>query len=153
MKRILLTVSTAALLCLAPAVSSQPFGMGPGMMGGYGMGPGMMGGYGMGPGMMGGYGDCQHGRNLSAEQQKKIAEIQRELGQKRWQLMGEMHQQSGSMYQLFGPGPTDEKAARRAYEAMAEIHKQMFEASLQARKRIEAVLTPDPSEQTAGGSR
>jgi len=35
------------------------YGMGPGMMGGYGMGPQMMGGYGgygMGPGMMGGYG-------------------------------------------------------------------------------------------------
>ncbi|HJV51190.1 MAG TPA: hypothetical protein VJ652_07020 [Noviherbaspirillum sp.] len=46
----------AALILSTAAVSAQPYGMGPGMMGGYGMGPGMMEGYGMGPGMMGGYG-------------------------------------------------------------------------------------------------
>jgi len=176
MKRFLLSTSVATVLGLAPLAYAQPFAFGPGampygpgfamgpgmmggydmggaMMGGFGMGFGAMGGYGMGSGAMGGYGDCQFGRNLSSAQRKKIAEIQQEFAQKRWQLMAEMHQQSGPMYQLFASKPTDEKAVRGAYEAMAEAHKQMFEAALQARKRIEAVLTPDPSERTDGGSR
>ncbi|HZL95842.1 MAG TPA: Spy/CpxP family protein refolding chaperone [Vicinamibacterales bacterium] len=59
MKRTAL-IALAGLLISAPA-GSQPYGMGPGMMGdyGYGMGPGMMGGYGRGGGygMRGGYGD------------------------------------------------------------------------------------------------
>ena len=50
----------AATIGLAAPAVAQPYGYGPGMMGGYGQGyaygPGMMGGYGYGPGMMGGYG-------------------------------------------------------------------------------------------------
>lgn len=138
------------------------FGMAPGMMGGYGpgygMGPGMMGGYGqgygMGPGMMGGYGPGYgNGINLSDEQRAKISEIQQELAQKQWALMGQMHQQGGPMSQAFGPGPIDEQAARKAYEQMAEARKGMFELSLQTRKRIDAVLTPEQREQMGRGWR
>jgi Spy/CpxP family protein refolding chaperone len=138
-----------------------PGGMGPGMMGGYGpgygMGPGMMGGYGpggMGPGMMGGFGPgFGYGVDLSDEQRAKISGIQQELAQKHWELMGRMHQQGGPMSQAFGPGPIDEKAARKAYESMAEAQKQMFELSLQSRKRIDAVLTPEQREQMGRGWR
>ena len=172
MKRKLLAVTAAALLGTAAAAFSQPYGMGPGMMGGYGMGPGMMGGYGpgagMGPGMMGGYGPGYgmgpgmmggfgpgfgYGMDLSDEQRAKMSEIQQELAQKHWELMGRMHQQGGPMSQAFGPGPIDEKAARKAYEAMAEAQKQMFDLSLQARKRIDAVLTPEQREQMGRGWR
>jgi Spy/CpxP family protein refolding chaperone len=172
MKRKLLAVTTAALLGTAAAAFSQPYGMGPGMMGGYGMGPGMMGGYGpgagmgpgmmggyapgygMGPGMMGGFGPgFGYGMDLSDEQRAKMSEIQQELAQKHWELMGRMHQQGGPMSQAFGPGPIDEKAARKAYEAMAEAQKQMFDLSLQARKRIDAVLTPEQREQMGRGWR
>ena len=163
MKRELLAVTTAALLGTAAAAFSQPYGMGPGMMGGYGpgygmgagmMGPGMMGGYGMGPGMMGGFGPgFGYGMDLSDEQRAKMSEIQQELAQKHWELMGRMHQQGGPMSQAFGPGPIDEKAARKAYESMADAQKQMFELSLQARKRIDAVLTPEQREQMGRGWR
>jgi Spy/CpxP family protein refolding chaperone len=172
MKRKLLAVTAAALLGTAAAAFSQPYGMGPGggygaggmgpgMMGGYGpgygMGPGMMGGYGpggMGPGMMGGFGPgLGYGVDLSDEQRAKISGIQEELAQKHWELMGRMHQQGGPMSQAFGPGPIDEKAARKAYEAMAEAQKQMFELSLQSRKRIDAVLTPEQREQMGRGWR
>ena len=133
------------------------YGMGPGMMGygqGYGMGPGMMGGYGMGPGMMGGFGPGYgYGLDLSDEQRAKISEIQQELAQKHWELMGTMHRQGGPMSQAFGPGPIDEQAARKAYEAMASAQKQMFELSLQTRKRIDAVLTPEQREQMGRGWR
>jgi len=135
------------------------YGMGPGMMGGYGgygMGPGMMGGYGgygMGPGMMGGYGGYGYGPDLSAEQRAKISEIQQDIAQKHWELMGKLHQQGGPMSEAFGSGPIDEKAARKAYEATADAHKQMFDLSLQARKRMDAVLTPAQREQMSRGWR
>ena len=134
------------------------YGMGPGMMGGYGpgpgygMGPGMMGAYGpgggcgMGPGMMGGYGyGGLASLKLSDEQQKKISDIQQDVSRKQWDLMGKMHEQGFHMHQF---GPTiDEKKAREAYQAMSSIHQAMFELSLDARKRIEAVLTKDQLEQ------
>lgn len=129
-------------------------GMGPGMMGGGGMGPGMMGGgFGMGPGMMGGYGGYGYGLDLSEEQRAKIAEAQQDFAQKHWELMGRMHQQGGPMSYAFGPGAIDEKAARKAYEAMADAQKQMFELSLQTRKKIDAVLTPEQREQMQRGWR
>jgi Spy/CpxP family protein refolding chaperone len=178
MKRKLLAASAAVLLGTATAACSQPYGgMGPGMMGGYGQGgqgygqgqgygpgfgpgygtgPGMMGGYGgngMGPGMMGGYGGYGYGPDLNAEQRAKISEIQQEFAQKHWELMGRMHQQGGPMYEAFGSGAVDEKAARKAYETMAEAQKQMFEASLQMRTKIDAVLTPEQREQMGRGWR
>jgi Spy/CpxP family protein refolding chaperone len=136
------------------------YGMGPGMMGGYGpggMGPGMMGGYGpgygMGPGMMGGYGGYGYGPELSPEQRAKIVDMQQEFARKQWESMAKMHAEGGPMYQAFGPGAFDEKAARNAYQAMAEAQKQMFEASLQMRKKIESVLTPEQREQMGRGWR
>jgi Spy/CpxP family protein refolding chaperone len=138
------------------------YGMGPGMMGGYGgygMGPGIMGGYGgygMGPGMMGGYGGYGgygYGVDLSREQRAKMAEIQQEFGRKQWNLMEKMHEEGGPMYQAFGSGALDEKAARKAYQDMADAQKQMFEAQLEARKKIDAVLTPEQREQMRRGWR
>jgi Spy/CpxP family protein refolding chaperone len=134
------------------------YGMGPGMMGGYGygygMGPGMMGGYGygMGPGMMGGYGPGYgYGPKLSDEQRAKIAEIQQDITAKRWELMEKMHDEGSPMWRAYGPGPIDEKAARKSYDEMAAAQKQMFELQLQARKRIDAVLTPEQREQMYRG--
>lgn len=154
------------------------YGMGPGMMGGYspgyGMGPGMMWGdgpgYGMGPGMMGGYGPGYgrgygmgrgmwgyggylEGLNLSEEQRTKISEIQHEQFGKHWALMGAMHQQGGPMQEAYASGKFDEKAARKAFDAMSDLRKQMFEASLQAQKRIDALLTPEQREQLRTGGR
>lgn len=166
MKQQILAVAVA-LLTASAAVTAQPYGpgygMGPGMMGGYGgagpgygMGPGMMGGYGgMGPGMMGGYGMGPGygygGPDLSSDQRAKINEIQQELGQKHWDLMGKLHAQGGPMSQAFDSSTVDEAAARKAYAAMEAAHRQMFELSLQARKRIDAVLTPEQREQMRRG--
>jgi Spy/CpxP family protein refolding chaperone len=145
-------------LLLAGAAVAQPYGMGQGMMGGggggYGMGPGMMGGNGpggygmMGPGMMGGgYGlEALAGLDLSAEQRKQIAQIQEETAKARWQLMGSMHEQDYHMYGMMGMGSLDEAAARKAFDAMAATRKAMFELSLGARKRVDAVLTPEQRE-------
>jgi Spy/CpxP family protein refolding chaperone len=131
-------------------------GAGPGMMGGYGgygPGAGMMGGYGpggygRGPGMMGGYGGGGYwGLDLSAEQRQKIEQIQDETAKARWQLMGTMHQQGYRMNGIYGPGALDEQEASKAFQAMTETRKAMFDLSLGARKRIEAVLTKEQIEQ------
>ena len=110
------------------------------------MGAGMMGGH--GPGMMGGYAsEAYAGLDLSPDQRKKIAGIQQETGKAQWQLMGAMHGQGYHMQGMFGPGALDEAAARKSFQAMAETHKAMFEMQLEARKKIDAVLTNEQREQ------
>ena len=149
-------MALAASVVLSGAAVAQPYGGGPGMMGGYGggygMGPGMMGGYGggygMGPGMMGGYGsEAYAGLKLSAEQQKKITAIQQETSKAMWQLMGTMHEQGYHMQGMFGPGPFDEATARKAFQTMQETQKAMFDMQLEAHKKIDAVLTKEQRDQ------
>jgi len=126
--------------------------MGPGMMGygaGPGMGSGMMGGM-MGPGMMYG-GNPYAALDLSAEQRTKIANIQEGLWRKQWDLMGKMHEERYHMHQLMSGAVPDDASARKAYDAMANAHKQMFDAMLDARKQIDAVLTKEQREQLKRG--
>ena len=120
-----------------------PGGYGPGMMyggrGGYGGGPGMYGGgpgmYGGGPGMMGG-GRWGWLPDLSAEQRSQVAQAEGEFLRKQWPLMQRMHSLAWE-----GDG-ADDTAARRNYDEMAALQKQMFENHLELRKRIDALLTP-----------
>ena len=154
MKRTLIGAAVAAAAILGGTAVGQGYGVGPGMMGGgygpgYGMGPGMMGGYGpgqgMGPGMMGGgYGPGYAALNLTDEQRKKIDAIQEEVWSKQGELMGRMHAQS---YRMHDFDKADDAAARKAFDEMAVAHKQMFETRLDARKRIDAVLTPEQRKQ------
>ena len=148
-------------LLVATAGFSQPYGSGPGTMGGhhgqwgpgaYGMGPGMMGGgcvggmgMGMGSGMMWGYGPG--GPDFSSEQRSKLADIQKEFSRKQWALMEKMHDSGWHMGDVYREGKFDEQAARKAYDTMAEMRKQMFENSLEMCKRLDGVLTPQQREQ------
>ncbi len=146
---------------MGPGMMGQGYGpgmMGPGMMGqgmghgmmGYGMGPGMMG-QGMGPGMMGGmmgpgmmYGANPYAAlDLTDAQRAKIAEIQEQLWRKHWDLMGKMHEERYHMHRFMSGAAPDDAGARKAYAAMADAHKQMFDAMLGARTQMEAVLTPE----------
>lgn len=163
MKHAIAIAAAAAALALslasppAPAQPGTGYGPGMGMMGpgygmmgpgaygpGMGMGPGMMG---MGPGMMGGPGLPS---NLSAEQRAKISEIQRELRKRQWPLMQEMHE---LMWNEAEQGALDEQAQRRDFERHAALQKQMFESMLDARKRMEAVLTPQQRDELRRGPR
>lgn len=136
------TLITAALLSafIAMPVSAQ------GMMGGGMMGGGMMGGHGAGMA-----GDCGSGGyaalKLTSEQRAKLDDIQRGLSRKQQELMSRMHEQDFHMHDLFALGSVDENKARKSFDAMTEARKQMFEASLEAGKRMNAVLTPEQREQ------
>jgi Spy/CpxP family protein refolding chaperone len=142
------TLILVASLLLASSAWAQPYGMGPGMMGGYGpgygMGPGMMGSYGMDPGMMWGYGPGGYYGipDLTSEQRKQLAEIQDEYRRKQWALMESMHGIE------WGEGSLDdEKAVRKAFDDMAALRKQMFENALDVRKRMDGVLTTKQREE------
>lgn len=138
-------------------------GMGPGMMGGRGgcdMGPGMGGGRGMGHGMMGGQGmmgglspGALEALNLTDEQRGKVTEIRREMQRKHHALMGSMHELRWQQEDAARAPVFDEAAARKTYDGMAAIRKQQFEAGLEARKRIEAVLTKEQREQLRAAPR
>lgn len=138
-------------------------GMGPAMMRGEGPAPGypghgrgaegmhrdMMADHGMGGAMMSG-GMMGHGPaipDLTNEQRTQIAQIQRELHRKQWALMGQMHEHVWQPGGAMQGGAFDEQAARQAYDQMAAIRKQMFENTLDARKRIDSLLTPQQREQ------
>jgi len=137
-------IALASGLLLASSAMAQHYGMGSRMMGGQGSN-----GYGMGPEMMwGGYGgDAYSDLDLSADQRKQINKIQDEVSKAHWQQMNAMQQQGNHMYGGFGPGALDEAAARKAFDSMNGRQKAMFELSLSARKRIDAVLTKAQREQ------
>jgi len=130
------------------------YGMGPGMMGGYGgygMGPGMMGGgYGMGPGMMGGHGMMGpywgSGLDLSAEQQTKVNTIQDETRKSHWALMGEMMNQQARLRDLYQAPKRDEAAIDATNKEIGKLQQQMYDSSVAAQKRMEAVLTKEQQE-------
>ncbi|HYX64040.1 MAG TPA: Spy/CpxP family protein refolding chaperone [Burkholderiales bacterium] len=151
MKRTLISAAIAAAAVLAiPATAQMGYGgYGPG----YGMGPGMMGGYGPGYGMMGGYGPGYgYGNlNLTSEQRSKVAEIQQALRKKQWALMQSMHEIRWNQADAYKDGKLDENAARKSFEAMTELRKQMFENSLAARKSMDSVLTPEQRKQLGEG--
>jgi Spy/CpxP family protein refolding chaperone len=129
------------------------YGMGPGMMGGYGMGPGMMGGYGMGPGMMGGYGMGPGGGGywarhlkLSDEQQAKINKIQDDTRKQHWSIMGAMMDQQAKLRDLYAAPNRDSAAIDETYKNIGTLQQQMYDSGVDARKRIEAVLTKEQQE-------
>jgi Spy/CpxP family protein refolding chaperone len=58
-----------------------------------------------------------------------------------------MHEQGHHMQGMFGPGALDEAAARKAFQTMQETQKSMFDMQLEARKKIDAVLTMEQRDQ------
>ncbi|HUW50607.1 MAG TPA: periplasmic heavy metal sensor [Sulfuricella sp.] len=143
-------VSKAATGQRAQDQSQRSYGMGPGMMGGgggYGMGPGMMGGYGMGYGMMGDWGGGQLGAlDLTKAQQEKINKIQDETRRAHWSLMGAMMDQQAKLRDLYAAPKRDTAAIDSTYKAIGQMQQQMYDSSINAQKRIEAVLTKEQQE-------
>jgi Spy/CpxP family protein refolding chaperone len=109
------------------------------------MGPGMMGGYGMGPGMMMGpyWGS---GLDLTAEQQTRINKIQDETRKSHWALMGEMMNQQARLRDLNQAPKRDDAAIDAAYKEFGKLQQKMYDSSVEAQKRMEAVLTKEQQE-------
>ncbi|WP_245004733.1 Spy/CpxP family protein refolding chaperone [Paraburkholderia sacchari] len=117
--------------------------MGPGMMGfgmpGRGMmGGGMMGGYGCGPGN----GSVMGGLDLTRDQRSRINAIVDQTRKSHWTLMGKMLDQQASLRDLYNAPTRDQAAIDKGYKTLRDLRQQMYTTSVDARKRIEAVLTP-----------
>lgn len=159
-----------------PRGDGPPAGYGPGMMGGYGpgYGPGMMGGYGRGgmmggygagegqaygpgygPGMMGGYGrggmmgygGPLHLLDLNEQQLAKINQIQDETRRKNWSVMGKLQDERAHMRDLFSAEKRDPAAIGKQAMKIADLRRQLLEASVEAHNRIEALLTKEQKDQ------
>lgn len=126
-------------------------GYGPGMMGGA-YGNGMMGGGGgmMGPGsgmmgggwgMMGFGGGWEDALGLSDDQKTKINRIQDESRHERWALMGNMMDQQAKLRDLYEAPKRDSAAIDETYKSIGDLRQKMYDSSVSARKRMEAVLT------------
>ncbi len=126
------------------------FGPGPGMMWDFGRGPGMVGGPGMGPGMMRGSGMMGpywgSGLDLTDEQQAKVNTIQDETRKAHWSLMGAMMDQQARLRDLYSAPKRDAAAIDEAYKTLGKLQQQMYDSAQDARKRMEAVLTPEQHE-------
>ncbi len=147
----------AALAALSFTVSAQGYGPGPGA--GYGPrggGPGMMQGYGPGYGMGRG---GMHGPGFGAgpeaflqrldavgltdEQRSKVDAIQSEVRRKHWDLMGQMRE---LRFKSRDPVAITDAEALKDFDAMTALRRQMLTSMLDARKRIEEVLTAEQRE-------
>jgi Spy/CpxP family protein refolding chaperone len=171
---IAVTFAFTSLTLLAEEPEAQkgypPYHMGSGMMGGgYGMGSGMMGegnyfGRPVGPGMMGGGYGMGHGMmgnrmgffdrlDLTDEQQKKINKIQDETRKLHWNLMDEMMDQQAELRDLYAAPKQDPAAIDKAYKRLGQLQQKMYEASVEAQKRMEANLTREQQEKLRKYSR
>ena len=83
---------------------------------------------------------------LSEEQQAKLTEIQRDFQRKQWNLMGSIRETRWKQQDAMKAAELDVAAAQRNFEAIAKARREMFDAAVDARKRIEAVLTKEQLE-------
>jgi Spy/CpxP family protein refolding chaperone len=165
--RTIKALSLGALLAMgtvaagAWAHGSGPGGYGPGYGYGYDMGPGMMGGYGMmhGPGMMGGYGPGYgygYGMGpgmmgmgpvwmlkLTDEQRAKISKLQNELRKKQWATMGQIMDEREKLFELYSTENPDSKKVGAVYGKIFDLRRQMIEAAIDTRNRVQGLLTQE----------
>ena len=120
----------ALALALAPALAVAQ-----GMMG-YGGGMGM--GYGRG-GLA--------SLNLSDAQAEKIFAIQDAQHQKNWPAMSKMRSEMFKLRRMYYDDKADPKALTEQQKKVDDLRRQMLQSHLEARKQIEAVLTPEQKKQ------
>ncbi len=105
-------------------------------------GPGMMGG-GYGPGMMGGYGQGPAGLNLTPDQISKIEKIREDLFKANEPLAQQMFQERNRMQEAYMSGNSDPDKIKKAYANMSDLQKKMFDAHINAQKKMDDVLTKE----------
>ena len=127
---------------------------GPGYDGDWGMmgSPGMSG-TAMLPGSIGmglGYGRLSdlmvpHGQlNLTAEQEGKIDQLQLDLFQQEAALAAQLYEPEAQLQKLYAAGNADAAVLDPVFAKIAHIQRQMFQARLVAKTRMEALLKTAP---------
>jgi Spy/CpxP family protein refolding chaperone len=80
---------------------------------------------------------------LSAEQRHKLTEIERDLKRKQWKLSGAIRELRWKQQDALKAAEVDVEAVRRNYEERSVLRKEMFEHAVDARKRVESILTKE----------
>lgn len=153
-------LSTSVTLVQAqPARAESPReAYGPGMMDGYGgPGPGMMRGegpaYGYGSGimggMMGGLGPL-HALDLNEQQQTHVNQIRDETRRKNWDTMGMLMDEQAKLRDLFAAEKRDPATIGKQSMKIADLRRQLLEASIESHNRIEALLSKEQREHLRG---
>jgi Spy/CpxP family protein refolding chaperone len=120
----------------------QSYGYGPGMMGG-GMMSGMMGG-----GMMGGMGlGPLQALDLNEQQQTRINQIRDETRRKNWDTMGKLLDEQARLRDLLAAEKRDPAAIGKQSMKLADLRRQLLEASIESHNRIEALLSKEQRDQ------
>ena len=151
--RMLRTAILAAGLLAVGSGVAQDQGRGPGYGPGPGFGPGQGPGQGYGPGMMGGYGRGYGPgpgaaiSGLTDEQRDKIAVIREQNRSKNWGTMGQVQAEQFKLRQMYSAEKLDSAGILKQQEKVDELRRQMLKSRLEARKEIEAVLTPEQRKQ------
>lgn len=86
---------------------------------------------------------------LADEQRERVTEVQRDLQRKRWETLGALREQRWRIEDAMRSLDVEDEAMRRAYEAMAKLRKDMFEAEIDARRKLRAILTKEQLERLA----
>jgi Spy/CpxP family protein refolding chaperone len=87
------------------------------------------------------------GLDLTDQQQAKIDKIMDETRKAHWALMGAMMDQAAKLRDLYMAPTRDEAAIGEAYKSMGQLRQQIYDSSVDAQKRIDAVLTKEQKEQ------
>ncbi len=126
----------------------RAYGYGPGMMGGGMMGGGMMGGGMMGGGMMGGMGlGPLQALDQNEQQQTRINQIRDETRRKNWDIMGKLMDEQSRLRDLLAAEKRDPTAIGKQSMKLADLRRQLLEASIESHNRIEALLSKEQKEQ------
>lgn len=137
-RHILMTLTAlVALGAAVPLVLAQPARgespretYGPGMMGGGMMSGGMMGGMGLGP---------LQALDLDEQQQTRINQIRDETRRKNRETMGKLMDEQA---RLRDPATIGKQSMK-----MADLRRQLLEASIESHNRIEALLSKEQRDQ------
>lgn len=86
---------------------------------------------------------------LSGEQRARLGDIERDLKRQQWKLIATLRELRWKQQDLFRAADADADTARRNFEAMSAVRREMFEAMLDARKKMEAILTREQRKQLA----
>lgn len=109
------------------------------------MGPGTLGGYCPACGMRFGTGSY-FGLNLNKDQSKQIAQIENQARAQQRELMSQLRHAQNKLHELDYAGTRDPSAIYSQLSKIDGLQRQMFEANLNARRKVQALLTPEQRE-------
>ena len=83
--------------------------------------------------------------SLSAEQRAQVDIIVLDLGHRQAALMQQMNRRAALRAE--GAAPMDEQAERREIDTQARLHRALLDNTIEARRQVEALLTPEQREE------